>query len=329
MKKEALYYKKNEDGSVQCLLCPHNCRINNSKAGVCRIRKNTDGTLYTLNYGEVTSIALDPIEKKPLYHFYPGTVVLSAGTFGCNFKCEFCQNWEISQGTPPSQFITPENLVETAIREDSFAIAYTYSEPMVWFEYVLESAKLAREKGLKNILVTNGYINQEPLMELIPVIDAMNIDLKGIKNEFYKEHPRGSIDPVLETIKTSFKKGVHVEVTNLIIPGDNDTKEELEELVDFIVSVSKDIPVHFSRYFPHYKMDKDPTPESTMFMAKEIGDKKLSYVYLGNIWSDHGSDTLCPKCGNISISRKGYMIDTKNLNKGICKKCGFKLNIIT
>ncbi|HDS09659.1 MAG TPA: AmmeMemoRadiSam system radical SAM enzyme, partial [Firmicutes bacterium] len=261
MKKEALHYEKNADGSVQCLLCPHKCSIVSGRSGVCRIRKNIDGTLFSLNYGEVTSIAVDPIEKKPLYHFYPGTDILSAGTFGCNFKCDFCQNWEISQETPPSQYISPDKLVEIAVQEDSFAVAYTYSEPMVWFEYVLESSKLGKEKGLKNVLVTNGYINKNPLLELTSVIDAMNIDLKGIKDEFYHNHPKGTLNPVLETIKTSFEQGVHIEITNLIIPGCNDSREDIEELVDFVAAVSPDIPMHFSRYFPHYKMDREPTPE--------------------------------------------------------------------
>ncbi len=328
MKFKAAYYKKHGEEKVRCELCPHNCIILPDQVGICSVRQNLEGELYSLNYSEITSMALDPIEKKPLFHFFPGSNILSIGTFGCNFKCPFCQNWQISQERASSKTTTPEELIEIAKSEKSFGIAYTYSEPNVWFEYVLASAKLAHENNLKNIMVTNGFINPEPFEELGQYIDAMNIDLKGYSDEFYKEFPKGKLQPVLDTISAAFKRGIHIEVTNLIIPGLNDSKENLTELVDFIASVSKDIPLHFSRYFPHYKMKKDPTPEKTLFLAKEIADKKLKYVYLGNIWSDSGSETICPECGALVISRKGYYVELKDFKKGYCANCGYKLNFV-
>lgn len=328
MKKKALYFSKRDKNVVKCELCPFTCMIQPGKTGICTVRYNKDGELFTSNYSEVTSIALDPIEKKPLYHFFPGEEILSVGTFGCNFKCEFCQNWQISQSKPSSRFISPETLLDTAVREKSFGVAYTYSEPIVWFEYVLESAKLLKDRGLKNVMVTNGFINQKPLLELCKYIDAMNIDLKGYTDIFYERFPHGKLQPVLETIKTAYARGVHIEITNLIIPGLNDDPGDLEELIKFIASVSPEIPLHFSRYFPHYKMKKEPTPEETMLKAKELGDKYLKYVYLGNIWSKTGSETFCPACGEKVISRKGYFVDTEGFKHGNCKYCGAKLNFV-
>jgi len=281
--KEALYWEK-KDKAVHCLLCPHDCKIVNGLTGVCGVRQNIDGRLYTLVYGETTSVALDPIEKKPLYHYHPGEYILSLGTKGCNFKCPFCQNWAISQELEaPTQKITPQWVVDKAKECKSFGIAYTYNEPFIWYEFVLDTAKLAKKEGLENVLVTNGYVNPAPLEEILPFIDAMNIDLKSIDDEFYRKYARGSLEPVLYTIKRSVKD-CHIELTNLVIPGLNDSDENFTRLVDWIYdNVGADVPLHFSRYFPCYKFDRPLTPKETLERAYKIAKKKLKNVYLGNV----------------------------------------------
>lgn len=281
--KEALYWEKT-DGVVHCLLCPHDCKIVNGVAGVCGVRRNIDGKLYSLVYGETTSVSLDPVEKKPLYHYHPGENILSLGTKGCNFKCPFCQNWAISQDLEAqTQKITSRWAVDKAKECKSFGIAYTYNEPFIWYEFVLETAKLAKKEGLENVLVTNGYVNAGPLEEMLPFIDAMNIDLKSIDDEFYRKICRGSLEPVLYTIKRS-AKSCHIELTNLIIPGLNDSDDNFKRLVDWIYdNVGAEAPLHFSRYFPCYKLDQPLTPEETLDRAYKIAKKKLNNVHLGNI----------------------------------------------
>ncbi len=272
---------------MHCHLCPHNCVISPGREGVCRARKNIDGVLYSMNYGKLTSLALDPIEKKPLYRFYPGSLILSAGTFGCNLKCSFCQNWTISHGTPSTVDISPSALVEKAVElkdEGNIGIAYTYNEPSIWFEFVLDTAAMAKERGLKNVLVTNGYIGKEPLTQLLPYVDAMNIDLKAFSDGFYRDVCKGSLEAVKQTVETAAKK-CHVEVTTLVIPGFNDSMEEIEELSRWLASVSQEIPLHLTRFFPNYKMkDILPTPVDTLRKARDIAKKNLRYVYLGNVW---------------------------------------------
>ena len=281
--KEALYWEK-IDGAVHCLLCPHDCKIVNGVTGVCGVRQNIDGKLYSLVYGETTSVSLDPIEKKPLYHYHPGESILSLGTKGCNFKCPFCQNWAISQDLDvPTQKITSRWVIDKAKECKSFGIAYTYNEPFIWYEFVLETAKLAKEEGLENVLVTNGFVNPKPLEEMLPFIGAMNIDLKSIDDEFYRKYCKGSLEPVLRTIKTS-AGACHVELTNLVIPGLNDSEENFKRLVDWIYdNVGADVPLHFSRYFPCYKLDQPLTSKETLEKAYKIAKKKLKNVYLGNI----------------------------------------------
>lgn len=282
---EALFYKEIDSQTLQCFLCPHFCRIREGGTGFCGVRSNKGGKLFTLNYGRVSSIALDPIEKKPLYHFHPGEYILSAGTVGCNLSCLFCQNWSISKEVQaPTEAVTSEEIVEKARQLKSFGIAYTYNEPFIWYEFVLETAKLAKKAGLKNVLVTNGYVTPEPLKEILPYVDAMNIDLKSIRDEFYKKVCSGTVAPVLQTIKTSVES-CHVELTNLIIPTLNDSDQDLSDLVDWIdENVGDGVPLHFSRYFPCYKMTLPPTPKETLKKTEEIARKKLKYVHLGNIW---------------------------------------------
>ncbi len=281
---EALYYEKLDAKRTHCHLCPYNCMIADGGRGACGVRVNKDGALYSEVYGATTGIALDPIEKKPLYHYHPGEYILSLGTKGCNFHCDFCQNWHISQELDaPTQGITSEGAVRRAKESRSFGIAYTYNEPFIWYEFVLDTAKLARANGLENVLVTNGYVNMEPLEGILPYIDAMNIDLKSFDNDFYTKICRGRLEPVLAVIKRS-SASCHVELTNLIIPTLNDSEETIRKMVDWIyVNLGPEAPLHFSRYFPCYKMSLPPTPVATLKTAQAIAREKLKYVYLGNV----------------------------------------------
>jgi len=233
MDRLAEYFEKNEDGSVLCCLCPAECHLKQDQVGICGCRYNKNGDLYTNNYGELVTLAVDPIEKKPLYHFHPTKNILSTGANGCNFACDNCQNWTISQEKVRTIFVSPEKLVETAIHHDSFGVAFTYTEPMIWFEYIYDSALLLKEAGLKVVLVSNGYINPKPLQKILKYIDAINVDLKGIKDEFYKKVCKGKLQPVLDNLKTIHNSTTHMEITNLLIPGKNDSDEDIGKLVNF------------------------------------------------------------------------------------------------
>lgn len=327
--REALFYERLGDKEVRCLLCPQECRIKPGREGVCRVRRNLDGTLYTENYGRYSSIAMDPIEKKPLYHFYPGSLILSLGTKGCNLRCGFCQNWEISQGDPLMREITPQESVDIALKyrgRGCIGIAYTYSEPAMWFEFVLETARVAREKGLANVLVTNGYINPAPLEELLPFVDAMNIDVKAFTEDFYRKVCKGRLEPVLKVVEMAAGR-CHVELTTLIIPGYNDSPDEIGRLVEWIASIDEEIPLHFSRYFPNYKFDDPPTPVETLRMAREIALEKLRYVYIGNVSDERYSTTYCYRCGGEVIRRRGMGVEENRLRDGKCPECGTELKI--
>ncbi|MBR0597095.1 AmmeMemoRadiSam system radical SAM enzyme [Sinanaerobacter chloroacetimidivorans] len=287
--KEAMFYHKEENESVRCFLCPHQCSIPHERVGVCGVRQNIGGTLYALNYECVSSVSLDPIEKKPLKNFYPGSLILSVGSIGCNLKCPFCQNHSIARvkaGETETARITGKELVEKALEwkpRGNIGIAYTYNEPSVWYEFVYETAKLAKEKGLLNVLVTNGFISPEPMERLLPCIDAMNIDLKAYQEAFYKNVVKGGLQDVKRVIEMSAKH-CHVEITTLIIPDLNDSREEISEMAKWIASISPDIPLHLSRYFPRYEMqDKPPTAERVLIGLAEEAEKYLKYVYLGNV----------------------------------------------
>lgn len=330
--REASHYEKKEQNAVACVLCPHYCKIREGQAGICRSRVNRGGILYSTNYGRVSSYGMDPIEKKPLYHFYPGSYILSVGTVGCNFKCQFCQNWSIAHGDSPTTDITPAGLVEMAMDYagmgyPNIGIAYTYNEPFMWYEFVFESAKLANEAGLKNVLVTNGSVNEVPLREILPFIDAMNIDVKGFTEEYYKKYCKGSLQPVLKTVETA-RRECHVELTTLLIPGLNDAEEEIERLADWIASLDRDIPLHFSRYFPMYKMDLPATPLEKLVQAREIAAKKLHYVYIGNAQIPGTNDTFCPRCGDEVISRIGHSARGVGLSGRNCSNCGEEIKFV-
>jgi pyruvate formate lyase activating enzyme len=262
---------------------------------------------------------MDPIEKKPLYHFFPGSWIFSVGSFGCNFRCKFCQNWQIAQLTEvPTEEISAEELVNVASRQkDNIGIAYTYNEPTIWYEYVIECASLARKKGLKNVLVTNGFIEKEPLEKLLPFIDAMNIDVKAYTEDFYRDITFGKLSPVKRTVEIA-QKSCHVEITTLLIPGMNDGEDEVEALAKWLASLRKDIPLHLTRYFPNFKLDLPPTPVETIQRARKIAMKYLDYVYTGNVVDEEGSNTYCPKCGKLLIVRRGY--DVEVLGGAKCQK---------
>jgi pyruvate formate lyase activating enzyme len=284
MKTKAKYYRKLEN-KLHCYLCPHNCVIEDGHHGKCNVRSHENGELFTINYGEVTSMAIDPIEKKPLYYFKPGSEILSVGSFGCNFTCGFCQNYNISQFKARSEFISKENLVKTILTtRDNIGIAFTYNEPSIWYEYVYDCAKLLKEtdENASVVLVTNGYISEDPLKDLLPYVDAMNIDLKSYNNKYYSELCGGSLTPVLKTIQIAAEK-CHVEITTLLVSKENDSIEEVEEIAKFLNTVDKDIPLHLSRYFPRYKMNNPPTPVDVMLRARETAEKYLSRVSLGNV----------------------------------------------
>jgi len=281
---EALYYEKLDKKRVHCHLCPNECVIPDAAHGACHVRVNKNGTLYTEVYGKTTGIALDPIEKKPLYHYHPGENILSLGTKGCNLHCDFCQNWHISQELDaPTQDITSAEIVEKAKSRGSFGIAYTYNEPFIWYEFVLDTAKLARLNNLENVLVTNGYVNMEPLEGMLPFIDAMNIDLKSFNEDFYTKVCKGRLKPVLNVIKRS-ARSCHIELTTLLIPTLNDSESEIRNLTAWIYdNLGPDTPLHFSRYFPCYKMSLPPTSVETLKTAERIAKEKLKHVYIGNV----------------------------------------------
>ena len=324
--KEALFYKKLKN-KVQCNLCPHNCVIKEESTGLCRVRKNIKGKLYSLVYAKPVAIQLDPLTKKPLYHFLPGENALSIGTVGCQMACWSCQNYHISQANPEEYQINevpPEKIIEMCIKNNCRVIAYTYNDPVVFYEYMLDIAKLAKKNGIKNIIVSNGYINEEPLKELCKYIDAANIDLKSMSNKFYEKYCNGRLAPVLNCLKILKKEKVYFEITNLIIPGANDKSKDFERLANWISENLGDIVLHFSRFFPMYKLeDVKETPVKTMDMAKKIGEKYLSYVYLGNI--NNESNTYCRKCNKLLIERKGYNIGRINIKKSKCTGCGERI----
>jgi pyruvate formate lyase activating enzyme len=322
MEKEALYYEKLKDDKVRCLLCPHACLITPGKTGICGVRLDRGGTLTSMIYGEISSAGMDPIEKKPLYHFCPGSGIYSVGTVGCSFKCRFCQNHAISQDPGyPTEYRSPDDLAGQARRLGSIGIAYTYSEPLIWFEYVLDACKAARREGLKNVLVTNGYINPEPLRELLPHVDAFNIDLKSFSDDFYRKVAGGRLQPVLDAIAEVAGHGsVCLEVTTLVIPGHNDSVEEMERLTGFLASLRRDIPFHLSAYFPRYRFDAPPTPAQTLERLREVARKKLEYVYIGNVAGE--SNTCCARCGSLLVERRGYRVRLVSLEHGKCASCG-------
>lgn len=325
--KEAYYYRKLKNKEVVCELCPHNCLLRSGQSGLCRVRKNYDGTLYALSYGRCAITSIESIESEHIYHFIPGSDVMSVGTIGCNFKCDFCQNWKASQKSANTEFILPKDLVKKAQDNKVSEIIFTYNEPIVWFEYVIDTAKLCKAAGIKAIMFTNAFINKEPLEELLPFIDAMNIDVKAFDNIFYEKICNGTLANVIQTIETVFNSGTHLEVTNPIIPTLNDTKEHMSSFAEWLSSLSKNIPLHLLRYFPNYKREMAATDVDNLLRIFKIAKKYLNFVYLGNILDIENSSTVCSKCGTVAIKRVGFNVDIINKSSK-CINCGYDLNII-
>ena len=331
---EAMYYESSAAGSdVVCLLCPRECTIHEGDTGDCRVRANIGGKLYSLVYGRPVTIHIDPIEKKPLFHFYPQSKTFSFATTGCNLHCINCQNWNISQLSPFDMdsvaTLEPKDIVALCEKEGLSSISYTYNDPVVFYEYVLDTARLAHAKGIKNVLVTAGYINQEPLKNLCPYIDAATVDIKSMSKSFYRRFNTAKLQPVLDALVTMKKAGVWLEVSFLVIPGENDTDEELGKFSGWVRdNLGAETPVHFLRFFPLYKLTmKPPTPANTLKRAARIAkDAGLKYVYIGNLPESGVEDTFCPHCGKKIIARDGFTIRELNIKNGRCEYCGAAIN---
>ena len=315
-------------GEIQCDLCPKRCRVSKGKRGACRVRENRDGKYYSLVYGNPCAVHLDPIEKKPFFHVLPATTSFSLATVGCNFQCKFCQNWEISQASPEDVYsydIPPEMIVTKAKEVGAHSVAYTYVEPTIFYEYMVDICHLVKKEGLLNVYHSNGFINPEPLRNLCKVTDAANIDLKGFTEAFYRDLCSGELNPVLETLKTLKKEKVHLEITNLVIPTQNDEMSGIKEMCLWVrKELGADTPIHFSRFYPLYKLRSlPPTPVSTLEKARSVAlSVGLEYVYIGNIPGHEGEHTFCPKCKKLLIQRIGYMVGENHLKGGKCNYCG-------
>jgi pyruvate formate lyase activating enzyme len=320
-----LSVKKGE--KTECLLCPHLCKLAEGRTGICGVRKSNGETVDLLTYGIISGYALDPIEKKPLYHFFPGTNILSIGSYGCNMRCDFCQNYTISQRTLAgftSRTETDKIIKDAQDSLNNIGIAFTYNEPVIWFEFIRDVAHRAKKRGLKTVLVSNGYVNPEPLTEIISFTDAFNIDLKAFNSDFYRKLTGAEPEPVKNALRQIARSGRHLEITTLIIPGHNDDEKEMVMEAEWIAGeLGKDIPLHLSRYFPMYKREDPATPPETIRKLFDVASKYLTYVYIGNMAADEGQNTKCPKCGKTVTRRTGYNIKLLNLDqKGKCTVCG-------
>jgi pyruvate formate lyase activating enzyme len=324
--KEAMFWEHQDEGKVRCNLCHHRCVIKSGRRGICGVRENRAGVLYSLVYGRAAAQAVDPIEKKPLYHFLAGTASFSVATRGCNFKCLHCQNCEISQVSASRSFgreeiVLPEQIVASAEATGCRSISYTYTEPTIFIEYACDTARIAAGKGLKNVFVTNGYITQEALSHIAPYIDAANIDLKFFRDDIYKKVCGARLQPVLDVIRAYYELGIWIEITTLVIPSYNDSEDQLRGIAKFIAGLSTHVPWHISAFYPTYKLtDAPPTPPSVLEKARQIGiEEGLKYVYMGNL--NRKSDTRCPECQALVIQRSGFGIASNSLERGKCPSC--------
>lgn len=329
---EARYYDKLNNQIVRCSLCPHECLIHEGKSGICRVRSNKGGILIADTYNSLSAVNFDPIEKKPLYHFYPGKEIFSLGSLGCNFNCDCCQNYHISQtGVQGFPRIVNRNVKEIISmakeNSDNIGIAFTYNEPSVWFEFMIDIASESSRYGLKNVMVSNGYINTSPLKDLLQYVDAFNIDLKAFDDKVYKRFTGGKLENILETLRIISKQGKHLEITYLVVPGVNDDYSNIKKMVEWIKqNLGQTVPLHFSRYFPQYRMNTEATSYEMLVEMATIAKEHLYYVYIGNIPTDDFQDTTCPQCGELVIERHGYFISARNLNsKGQCSFCSFRI----
>ena len=329
--KEAMYYEKWGDDAVKCLLCPTGCMLTTGQRGFCRVREPVDGKLYSLVYELVCAIHIDPIEKKPMYHMLPGSRSLSIATAGCNSRCKYCQNWTISQKTPEettNKRVSCQNLTASALKNNCATIAYTYTEPIVFYEYMVDAAKIAKKNGIRNVMVTGGKINPEPMKEASKHVHAANIDLKGFNKDYLREVCAQDLDNILKALVTMKDNGMWIELTNLIVPTLNDNMDEIRRMTVWIKNtLGADTPLHFSRFWPQYKLRSlYPTPVETLQKAKDIAmEEGLNYVYVGNVPGLDASDTICPNCKKIVIKRAGFFVRENNLFEGCCKFCGQKI----
>ncbi len=327
------YLYERENDTVICKTCMHRCRLKPGKWGICRVRKNEDGVLKVYNYGLVSSVALDPIEKKPLHNFKPGSAVLSFGGVSCNFRCKHCQNYTIAFADLSYPYVreyTPEDILELTKENRADGIAWTYNEPSIWHEFALDSSKLVKREGYYVVYVTNGYMSFEAIDQFEGILDAANVDVKAFNEDFYKRICKAKLENVLKSVEYMHRKGIFLELTYLIIPGENDSMDEIREFAEWVYGLSKRIPVHFSRFHPDYQMlDKPPTPVSTLEKAIEVAkDVGLEYVYIGNVWGHRYEDTYCPNCGHLLIDRDGFYIVRIDLDGDRCPECGYKQNIV-
>jgi len=330
---EAQFYASQKDNIVRCQLCPHGCTIKENERGKCSVRINQSGILYSENYGKAIGLHTEPVEKKPFFNFYPGYQILSIGSFGCNLGCDFCQNYHLSKPSYFSAIALKNTSVDEVVKkvissQNSCGISYTFNEPFVWYEYMMDIAVKVKEKGYANAVVSNGYINPKPLEKLLDVIDAFNIDLKAFTDEFYRKYSGATLEPVKKTLKTIAKRNIHLEIANLIIPGLNDDTETFREMVTWISEeLGKDTPLHVNRYFPSYKMNIEPTPLETITELRKIALEKLNFVYCGNVPPmESGSDTICPGCGETVIKRMGRKTTTDNIDENCrCVHCNYKV----
>lgn len=326
----AMFWHAADDGKIECGLCPHSCRMPDNGRGVCGVRLVSGAKLCAAGYGLISSAHNDPIEKKPLYHFHPGAQIFSIGGWGCNFKCKFCQNWTISQETRlGGRPVRPDEIISAARSGESIGVAYTYNEPLINIEFVADCARLAREAGLVNVLVTNGYVLEKPAAFILPLVDALNIDIKSMDDGFYRQQCAGALKPVLDFSRQAVAAGCHVEITNLIIPGLNDGDEQIKKLAEWIrANLGENTPLHFSAYRPEFKMDLPPTPSETIERACLLCKGVLPYVYAGNVRSESGQNTRCPRCGTELIVRRGYGVHVAGIREKSCARCGRAADIV-
>lgn len=330
IRHEAEYWSRDVDGGIVCGLCPHQCHLKEGMVGLCRVRGVQDDRLIAFGFGSISSAHIDPVEKKPLYHFHPAASVYSVGGWGCNFRCVFCQNWTISQRVEHHGTLhMPDEVIRKVVESGCQLIAYTYNEPVVGFEFVRDCCRLARARGLKNILVTNGYLSHRPAEELLPMVDALNVDIKSMDEAFYRRQCGGALAGVLAFVRQARATGCHIEITNLVIPGLNDGDEAFDLLASWIANeLGALVPLHLSAYHPDFKATYPPTSAATLCRAATICRKRLSYVYLGNIPGGEGQTTFCPGCGAALIVREGYRTIREGLRNGCCRKCGRPADII-
>lgn len=331
---ETRYQEKLTEETARCIVCPRMCIMKPGQRGFCNTKENQGGKIINLTYGILSALAVDPIEKKPLAHFYPGSLSLSVSSVGCSFTCPWCQNWHLSTAKPDSGLkrVSPEYIVDMAQRQECTSISYTYNEPLINLDYVEDTARLARQGGVKNVLVTNGYVSMKALDRVVDIVDAANVDWKGFTEEFYRKHCTADLQSVLDATVEMHKKGVHVEVTFLIIPETNDGEDEVRRMARYLVdNMGQDVPLHLSRFYPQYKFNHlPPTPIETLLRAKEIALLEgIHYIYVGNVPGKGYENTVCPKCGKTVIRRAGYNVTAWQLDSGHhCKHCGELIPIV-